>query len=249
MSEPVKEKWVTSVKNEKTPFKKKLGDPLDEIETQPPPSANKRDGFDFSKFLMVVFSIVFGAVLAIGYIKYSPDFNLRSQGKAASQSIDDTATLKAELQKIISQGQMEELRGPRGEAGPVGEKGDPGAPGKAGRDGAQGPQGPPGPPGPPGPEGKPGLISQPALKGVTGWEMLESNSFEVAAGKRKTVLMSCSPGKILLGGGYNAAGCAQCSAEANYPPNNNSWETALVNHQSTESANLKVYVICAKPTL
>ena len=83
----------------------------------------------------------------------------------------------------------------------------------------------------------------------SGWEMLESRSFKVEPGQKKTVVMSCSPGKILLGGGYNASGCAGCSAETNYPSNTNSWETTLTNPKGSKATNLKVYVTCAEPTL
>ncbi len=61
--------------------------------------------------------------------------------------------------------------------------------------------------------------------------------------------MSCSTGKILLGGGYNASGCGGCSAEKNYPSSTNSWETTLVNLQGSKMTNLRVYVTCAEPTL
>ena len=61
--------------------------------------------------------------------------------------------------------------------------------------------------------------------------------------------MSCSTGKILLGGGYNASGCGGCSAETNYPSSTNSWETTLVNPKGSKMTNLRVYVTCAEPTL
>ncbi|MCH8311420.1 MAG: hypothetical protein IID17_00370 [Nitrospinae bacterium] len=61
--------------------------------------------------------------------------------------------------------------------------------------------------------------------------------------------ISCSPGKILLGGGYNASGCGGCSAEKNYSSSTNSLETTLVNLQGSKITNLRVYVTCAEPNL
>ena len=151
--------------------------------------------------------------------------------------------------------------GPTGKQGPSGKRGPAGPPGPTGSAaagaigpaGPPGPSGPAGPPGPAGPAGPPGEAGKEtgrlAASGVTGWERLESGNFSVAAGQKETVVMSCSPGKILLGGGYKAPGCKDCSAETNYPSNINSWETTLVNNHASAATNLKVYVICAKPAL
>jgi hypothetical protein len=150
------------------------------------------------------------------------------------------------------------LPGTPGPPGPQGLLGLPGGPGTigprgfgglTGPPGSQGPQGLAGPTGPPGPPGPTVKANQKALNGVSGWEMLQSESFKVAPGKRKTVLMSCSPGKILLGGGYDAGKCDDCSGINSHPSSSNSWETTLMNKMSDRSANLKVYVICAEPTL
>ncbi len=151
--------------------------------------------------------------------------------------------------------------GPRGPQGPPGPKGAPGPQGPQGFEGPQGPkgepglpgiQGPPGPPGPPGPAGAAGqgsTANASALQGIAGWERLESKSFNVKPGQRKTVLLSCSPGKILLGGGYNASGCDQCAGVTNYPSSINSWETTVVNDGQGKAFDMKVYVLCAQPTL
>jgi len=92
-----------------------------------------------------------------------------------------------------------------------------------------------------------GGVNQGAFNGVSGWELRESESFTVEPGNRKTVSMSCSAGKILLGGGYNAAECIECSGITNYPASKNSWETTLENKMNDQSVNLKVTVlfVCA----
>jgi hypothetical protein len=162
----------------------------------------------------------------------------------------------------------EGITGPAGPIGPIGPKGEPGQEGVAGLagpvglqgvqglvgftgpKGLTGPKGERGLTGPPGPEGPPGSkVEAGALNGISGWEILQSINYKVAPGKRKTVLMSCSPGKILLGGGYNAEKCDDCSGVNNYPSSGNSWEATVANKSSSQPANLKVYVICAEPTL
>ena len=140
-------------------------------------------------------------------------------------------------------------QGPQGFEGPEGKRGPPGAPGLPGIQGPPGPAGLPGAPGPAGSAGKDSVAKAGALKGIAGWERLESKNFSVRPGQRKTVLMSCSPGKILLGGGYNAAGCDRCAGVTNYPSSINSWETTIINDDGGKSFNMKVYVICAQPTL
>ncbi len=115
--------------------------------------------------------------------------------------------------------------------------------------GFDGKDGLPGEKGEPGPLGPMGGVNQGAFNGVAGWELRESAIFVVEPGNRKTVSMSCSDGKILLGGGYHAAECAECSGINSYPSGKNSWEATLDNKMSDQPANLKVYAICAEPTL
>jgi len=138
------------------------------------------------------------------------------------------------------------LHGVQGLVGFTGPQGPVGSTGKPGPKGEQGLVGPTGPAGPPGPTIE---MTKGVLNGISGWEILKSKNHKIAPGQRKTVLMSCSPGKILLGGGYNAEQCEDCSGINNYPSSGNSWETTLVNKMSDRPANFKVYVICAEPTL
>ena len=157
-------------------------------------------------------------------------------GAVLSYMVFNTATaVREEVRKIIfsddfsemiiESGALAHLSGFDGEDGLPGEKGEPG---------------------PPGPMGG---VNQGAFNGVSGWELRESEIIVIEPGNSKTVSMSCSAGKILLGGGYNAAECAECSGINSYPSSKNSWEATLENKMSGQPANLKVYVICAEPTL
>jgi hypothetical protein len=245
MAKQQKKKWVPSRKHETEPFKKKLGDPL---ETKDYPSAEqtKEDpSFALMDLFIIILCFIAGAAVSLGYFMYSGLVNEKiatmvqseiktipkNKNPAPKSPALDSKTVEVLLAKMISQGQIEALRGPKGEEG---------IPGPVGPQGLQGPQGPP---------GKQVAGKTSALNGVSGWEMRESKSFKVALGQRKTVLMSCSPGKILLGGGYKSTGCSGCSVETNYPSSNNSWETTLVNNKSSKPVDLKVYITCAEPTL
>lgn len=229
----------------------------------PSPSQNMEEEskFAFMDLFIIIFCVVIGAAISLGYLMYSNGMKdqiknvVQEEIKATPMAIDKKA-INSALAEVISKEQIENMPGLPGASGQNGEPGLPGPPGKNGAQGLPGPQGiqgipgPPGPPGPPGSAGKQVVQSnQAALNGVAGWEMLESKSFKVAPGQKKTVVMSCTPGKVLLGGGYNAAGCAGCSAETNYPSNINSWETTLTNPENSKATNLKVYVTCAEPTL
>ena len=133
-----------------------------------------------------------------------------------------------------------------GPEGPVGLQGVQGLVGFTGRLGPPGPQGEQGLVGPTGPTVE---ASEGILNGISGWEIMQSEDNTVEPGNRTTVIMSCSPGKILLGGGYNAEQCEDCSGVNSYPSSSNSWKTTLVNKMSDRPAHFKVYVICAEPTL
>ncbi len=239
-----------------------IGQPL------PPPEKKVRMSFwdFFIVLLLVVLAAGGGLVFGLNLLADTPGKRVQ----VVTQE-PDSNSIRFALEEIIANGQFQnlmistgrigELVGPQGEMGPKGEAGPPGKPGPKGPkgdpgpqgpQGFEGPEGPPGPPGPPGPAGSAGkdsVAQAGALQGIAGWERLESKSFSVKPGQRKTVLMSCSPGKILLGGGYNAAGCDQCAGVTNYPSSINSWETTIVNDSAGKPFNLKVYVICAQPTL
>ena len=247
---------------------KEMGFPTDDsgsdISSAPVP---KQRGFGLKEFFMIIVSIIFGTVLSFIYLSTVPNMIDPWKTGVSSAKIDSEA-LQNELRKIVStekfmgmlneSGHLEKLRGSGGEKGIPGEKGEQGPQGPIGPEGVVGPAGlqgvqglvgftgPPGPVGPPGPTVE---TTKGVLNGISGWEILQSKNYKIAPGQRKTVLMSCSPGKILLGGGYNAEKCEDCSGINNYPSSGNSWETTLVNKMSGQPANLKVYVICAEPTL
>ena len=256
--------WVPSKPTPMEALNKNIADPR-EKKLYPSPSQNvnveEESKFAFMDLFIIIFCVVIGAAISLGYLMYSNGMKdqiknvVQEEIKATPMTIDKKA-INSALAEAISKEQIENMSGLPGASGQNGEPGLPGSPGKDGAQGLPGPQGvqgipgPKGPPGPPGPQGEQVVKSnQAAINGVAGWEMLESRSFKVEPGQKKTVVMSCSPGKILLGGGYNAAGCAGCSAETNYPSNINSWETTLTNPKDSKATNLKVYVTCAEPTL
>jgi len=260
MTKPPKKIWVPTKKNEAEPFKKKLGDPLEKKNNAALIHKKEEPSFAIMDLFIITLCFVIGAAVSLGYFMYSGLVNEKiativkgeiktspgTKNPTPNSPQIDSQTVEAILAEMISQGKIEDLRGPQG------EKGLPGTPGKAGEPGIPGPAGPPGPPGkrgPPGPAGKQIAGKAGSLNGVAGWEMLESQTFKVVAGQKKSVLMSCSPGKILLGGGYKSTGCSDCSIENNYPSNINSWETTLINNEISKSVELKVYVTCAEPTL
>lgn len=241
------------------------------------PPAQKQRGFGFKDFLIIITSIIFGTALSFVYLSKAQNMSVPGQGGDASVKIDSKA-LQNELRKIVSTekfmgmlqetGHLEKLRGSDGEKGLPGEKGEPGPPGPIGPEGIAGPAGPvgpqgvqglvgfTGPPGPQGEQGPAGPAGSPGseaeggvMNGISGWEILQSKNFKVEPGKRTTVLLSCSPGKVLLGGGYSAEKCADCSGINNYPSSGNTWEMTLFNKMSDRPADLKVYAICARPTL
>ena len=231
---------------------------------QSSPMEEEEQKFAFMDLFIIIFCVVIGAAISLGYLMYSDVMKdqisnvVQKEMKATPVNIDKKA-IDLALAEVISK---EQIEGTSGLPGANGKDGAQGLRGPAGKNGAQGIPGPPGPSGPPGPVGPPGIpglrgpagaqvtkSNQSAINGVAGWEMLESRSFKVAPGQKKTVVMSCSPGKILLGGGFNASGCQGCSAETNYPSNINSWETTLTNPTNSKAINLKVYVTCAEPTI
>jgi hypothetical protein len=229
----------------------------------PAPSQNMEEEskFAFMDLFIIIFCVVIGAAISLGYLMYSDGMKdqilkvVQEEIKATSVNID-RKTIHSVVTEVVSKRQLELTSGAPGTDGQNGKPGLTGPAGKAGTQGIPGPQGiqgiqgPQGPPGPPGTAGEQVVKSNSsAINGVAGWEMLESKSYKIGPGQKKTVVMSCSPGKILLGGGYNAAGCVGCSAETNYPSNINSWETTLTNPENSKATLLKVYVTCAEPTL
>jgi hypothetical protein len=244
--------WVPSKSNPMEALNKSTGGPRGgKMPASLPQMQEEDQKFAFMDFFIIIFCVVIGAAISLGYLMYSDVMKdkinsvIQSELKATPVNIDKK-TINAALAEVISQEQIEKMGSLPGAAGIAGEPGPVGPPGKNGANGIPGPQGPAGPPGPAGKQVAQG--NQAALNGISGWEMLESRSFKVNPGQKKTVVMGCSAGKILLGGGYNAKGCSGCSAETNYPSSTNSWETTLVNPKGSNATNLKVYVTCAEPT-
>lgn len=247
--------WVPSKSKSIEPLEhlnKKMRDPRESNELTLPPPNEEGPSFAFMDFFIIILCVVIGAAISLGYVMYSGMMDDRVKKIVLNEVktkpvILDSETVNAALAKVISKEQLESMRGLPGANGKSGEPGPPGPAGPQGLQGLRGPSGPPGPSGKPGKKVAQG--NQSALNGVSGWEMLESRSFKVNPGQKKTVVMSCSSGKILLGGGYNAKGCNGCSAETNYPSSTNSWETTLLNPIDSKATNLIVYVTCAEPTL
>lgn len=253
---------------------KEMGFPADDngLDLSSPP-AQEEWNFGMMEFLLIVTSILLGTILSFAYLKNSGNMSAPRQVDVSTATIDSEAMQK-ELRKIVSAkkiigmlmatGQLEKLRGKNGEQGVPGEKGEQGPQGPIGLEGIEGPEGAQGPAGPVGSQGVLGLVgltgqqgppgptveaAKGALNGIAGWEILQSEDYTVEPGDRRTVTLSCSPGKILLGGGYNADQCEDCSGINSHPSSIKSWKTTLLNKIGSQPANLKVYVICAEPTL
>jgi hypothetical protein len=249
---------------------KEMGFPADDSGPDLSPPLQEEGSFGMKEFLLIITSILFGTILSFLYLSKYANMSAPKQMGVSSAKVD-SKTLQNELRKIVStekfmgmlkeSGQLEKLRGSDGENGVPGERGEQGFQGPIGPEGIAGPPGPVGPQGVQGlvgftglqgPQGPPGPtveVSKGILKGISGWEIMQSADYTVEPGNRRTATMSCSPGKILLGGGYNAEQCEDCSGINNYPSSSNSWKTTLVNNMSDRPANFKVYVICAEPTL
>ncbi len=255
MEKPVKERWVPSKKYPVEPMKDKTIPGVDTGKSpHAPVTLEKKGGSAVVNMLTIAASVAVGAAISLVYMMSTVDAKIQdkvqgqvrtAQAAPAAAEVDSEAVANV-VKQMVAQGQIPALQSAQaGENGVMGPRGPRGAKGEPGKPGPMGPQGPPGPPGPP---GKTKTVSTSAINGVAGWERLESKVYKVPAGQKKTAFMSCSTGKILMGGGFTAAGCDQCYSETNYPSSVNSWETTLVNKTSA-NANLKVYVICAEPTL
>jgi hypothetical protein len=206
-------------------FVKQMGFIEDSSKPLPSPT-QKGTGFRFKDYFIIVTCVIIGAALSFMYLDKTT--NQKIDPAAIREGLKQIIPTEEFLQMLIESGNLAQLSSFDGEDGLPGEKGEPG------------------PPGPPGPMGG---VNQGAFNGISGWELRESESFLVEPGNRKTVSMSCSTGKFLLGGGYNAEECAECSGVTSYPSSKSSWETTVINNMSDQPANLKVYVICAEPTL
>ncbi len=70
MSKPVQEKWTPIVRGDKEPGKQGMGDALEPGKDLSTPLSPQSSGFSFMSFLLIVFSIVFGAALSLGFLLY-----------------------------------------------------------------------------------------------------------------------------------------------------------------------------------
>jgi hypothetical protein len=125
------------------------------------------------------------------------------------------------------------------QTGPQGPKGDPGmqgAPGLPGEPGAQGPAGSPGPAGAP---------------GVSGYQQIvESvNNFTLAASTESVHVLTCPPGKKVLGGGFLLFGANGFLANnSNGPASDTQWGVSVFNPSGTNTVTVSTvnfYAICA----
>lgn len=207
---------------------------------------------------LIILLVIIGVVVAgLGYyLLGNLNAKIASQttqgGASVPAALDDQQVADA-LNEMIAAGKLNSLiqgAGSAGEAGKIGPKGDRGEKGPRGKPGPKGNPGPQGAIGPQGPPGKGADLSKVALgvTGMSGWEIVESENVSIPPGKKNSVFQSCSPGKVILTGGYKTSKCKDCNALKSHPMTNNTWTVAVENKSTTEAVNLKAYVVCAKFT-
>jgi hypothetical protein len=129
--------------------------------------------------------------------------------------------------------------GATGPAGPQGPKGDAGPQGAKGAVGAQGIQGPKGDPGPQGPKGDAGIPG-----GISGYEVVSALQNNVAPGGTAHVIVSCPPGKKVVGGGHSSG--RWLTTTQSFPGGNGTnWDVFAKNVDAT-SGSVTAWAICAK---
>jgi hypothetical protein len=139
--------------------------------------------------------------------------------------------------------------GPPGSAGPTGPPGPTGGVGPAGPVGPPGPVGGVGPAGPPGPNGPPGPTGPPGPAGVSGYEVRNASTL-MNPDQTKGISVSCSPGKRVLGGGFDTNGDSPTTPEptlvASAPDfGGTSWAVKAWRPPTTVNWRLTVWAICA----
>ena len=100
-------------------------------------------------------------------------------------------------------------KGPAGPTGPQGPQGPLGLKGDKGDQGAQGPQGAigsAGPAGPQGPQGDTGPQGPAGAGGLSGWESIIGDGIQIPDNSGDYAYAYCSPGKVLLSGGFTVYG-------------------------------------------
>ena len=155
-------------------------------------------------------------------------------------------------------GSSTSVPGPAGPAGPAGPQGPAGLPGADGQDGAVGPQGPlgdPGPQGPPGADGQDGADGavgpigpqgdpgpQGPAGGLTGWERVSATSASNVT-DTKSISVSCSENKKLLGGGGLTSDPSVHLYES-YPQADNTWTVSAHETIGNPNWSVTVWAIC-----
>ena len=122
--------------------------------------------------------------------------------------------------------------GADGAVGPIGPQGDPGSQGLVGPEGDTGPEGAQGPQGPPGPAG-----------GLTGWERVSATSASNVT-DTKSMSVSCSGNKKLLGGG-GLTSDPSVHLYASYPEADNTWTVSAHETIGNPTWSVTVWAICA----
>jgi hypothetical protein len=141
-------------------------------------------------------------------------------------------------------------QGPQGAQGEVGPKGDTGATGAAGPQGPQGatgPQGPQGPQGPTGATGPAGPQGPQGQPGVSGYQIVSTGLItqSVAANGTTTLSVTCTTGKRVFGGGFEATTTLPLYPVSSYPPTTDTWRVTLRLGQDTAATiQFRVYAVC-----
>jgi hypothetical protein len=139
-------------------------------------------------------------------------------------------------------------QGPIGPAGADGKNGADGAQGPAGADGengADGAQGPMGPAGVDGNDGADGAQGPMGPVGISSWERVSAQSFSNKS-KDKSILVSCTGTKKLLGGGASLSLTdGNVVIFASYPSTDNTWTAYANTRQSDTNWAVTAWAICA----
>lgn len=178
-----------------------------------------------------------------------------SKSSGSLRVIDSAATCKGSETRISwNETGPQGPQGAEGAKGDVGEQGEPGAPGPAGADGAAGPsgsqgeQGPAGPMGLTGTQGEQGATGPQGGPGISGWETIQGPTVQINAFESSGALAHCSPGKLVLGGGFSISGGIGDAVLTRSEPlgTNEAWR-AQASHRGTGSSPifLTAHAVCA----
>ena len=143
--------------------------------------------------------------------------------------------------------------GDQGATGDKGPTGDEGPPGPAGTTGATGPTGPTGPTGAKGPTGDQGPAGPTGASAISGWERVAGTTSATDSNEPKGSTANCSPGKKVLGGGYNVTSGTLSTDDrgsinfyANNPIDDDSWQVIAGEEDDINTTwQIQAYAICA----